>query len=339
MRLDCAKCHHHPFEKWSQHDFYSFAAFFGKVGRKGTGLSPPISGGEEIVYVSTKGDVRHPVTEEVLPPAPLFGTVDLAEDDDPREALVDWMVSADNPYFAAVQVNRVWAQLMGRGIVDPVDDLRSTNPPSNPALLDALAKHFQQSGYDQRQLIKTIVLSNVYATSSTPNESNASDRLNYSRHYRHRLRAEVLAEAVANATETTESFSALAPQSRSNQVWTHRIGSVFLDTFGRPDPNQDPPCERIADSSVTQTLHLMNSREIDGRIRNDSGRAARLAGSELSASEIATELYLAIFSRRPTAEEQRYCESLITAAGEQRRGAIEDLMWAMMNAPEFIIQN
>ncbi|PAY17053.1 S-layer protein [Rhodopirellula sp. SM50] len=339
VRLDCAKCHHHPFEKWSQHDFYSFAAFFGKVGRKGTGLSPPISGGEEIVYVSTKGDVRHPVTEEVLPPAPLFGTVDLAADDDPREALVDWMVSADNPYFAAVQVNRIWAQLMGRGIVDPVDDLRSTNPPSNPALLDALAEHFQQSGYDQKQLIKTIVLSNVYATSSTPNETNASDRLNYSRHYRHRLRAEVLAEAVANATETTESFSALAPQSRSNQVWTHRIGSVFLDTFGRPDPNQDPPCERIADSSVTQTLHLMNSREIDGRIRSDSGRAARLAGSELSAAEIATELYLAIFSRRPTAEEQRYCESLITAAGEQRRGAVEDLMWAMMNAPEFIIQN
>ncbi|MDV6032097.1 MAG: DUF1553 domain-containing protein [Phycisphaera sp. RhM] len=339
VRLDCAKCHHHPFEKWSQHDFYSFAAFFGKVARKGTGLSPPISGGEEIVYVSTKGDVRHPVTEEVLPPAPLFGTIDLAKDDDPREALVDWMVSADNPYFAAVQVNRVWAQLMGRGIVDPVDDLRSTNPPSNPALLDALAEHFQQSGYDQKQLIKTIVLSNVYATRSTPNESNASDRLNYSRHYRHRLRAEVLAEAVANATETTESFSALAPQSRSNQVWTHRIESVFLDTFGRPDPNQDPPCERIADSSVTQTLHLMNSREIDGRIRSDSGRAARLAGSELSAAEIATELYLAIFSRRPTAEEQRYCESLITAAGEQRRGAIEDLMWAMMNAPEFIIQN
>ncbi|WP_182869361.1 DUF1549 and DUF1553 domain-containing protein [Stieleria mannarensis] len=339
VRLDCAKCHHHPFEKWSQHDFYSFAAFFGKVGRKGTGLSPPISGGEEIVYVSTKGDVRHPVTEEVLAPAPLFGDVDLSADDDPREALVDWMVSPENDYFAKVHVNRVWAQLMGRGIVDPVDDLRSTNPPSNPALLDALANHFQQSGYDQKDLIKTIVLSNVYSTSSTPNETNTGDRLNYSRHYRHRLRAEVLAEAVAGVTETTESFSALAPESRSNQVWTHRIGSVFLDTFGRPDPNQDPPCERVADSSVTQTLHLMNSRELDRRVRSDDGRAARLAAGKQSAAEVVTELYQAVFSRRPTAQEQQYCETQITSAGENRRGAIEDLMWAMMNAPEFVIQN
>ncbi|QEG02432.1 hypothetical protein Mal15_65530 [Stieleria maiorica] len=339
VRLDCAKCHHHPFEKWSQHDFYSFAAFFGKVGRKGTGLSPPISGGEEIVYVSTKGDVRHPVTEAVLAPAPLFGDVDLSEEDDPREALVDWMVSPENDYFAKVHVNRIWAQLMGRGIVDPVDDLRSTNPPSNPALLDALAKHFQQSGYDQKDLIKTIVLSNVYSTSSTPNETNAGDRLNYSRHYRHRLRAEVLAEAVAGVTETTESFSALAPESRSNQVWTHRIDSVFLDTFGRPDPNQDPPCERVADSSVTQTLHLMNSRELDRRVRSDPGRAARLAAGKQSAAEVVTELYLAVFSRRPTAQEQQYCELQITSAGENRRGAIEDLMWAMMNAPEFVIQN
>lgn len=339
VRLECAKCHHHPFEKWSQHDFYSFAAFFGKVGRKGTGLSPPISGGEEIVYVSTKGDVKHPVTDEVLEPSPLFGDVDLVDGSDPREALAEWMTSTENDYFAQVQVNRVWAQLMGRGIVDPVDDLRSTNPPSNPELLDALAAHFQQSGYDQKSLIKSIVLSNVYSASSVPNETNAGDRLNYSRHYRHRLRAEVLADAVDDVTETFESFSALAPQSRANQVWTHRIESVFLDTFGRPDENKDPPCERIADSSVTQTLHLMNARQIDGRIRSDSGRAARLAAGEMSAAQIVDELYLAIFSRRPNADEQTYAEALISSADKERRGVIEDLMWAMMNSPEFIIQN
>ncbi|QDT07320.1 hypothetical protein K227x_57470 [Rubripirellula lacrimiformis] len=339
VRLECAKCHHHPFEKWSQHDFYSFAAYFGKVGRKGTGLSPPISGGEEIVFVSTKGDVKHPVTDEVLAPSPLFGKADVPEGTDPRDALATWMTSPQNDYFAKVHVNRLWAHLMGRGIVDPVDDLRSTNPPSNPALLDALAVHFQESGYNQKDLIKSIVLSNVYSLSSVPNETNASDRLNYSRHYRHRLRAEVLADAVADVTETSESFSALAPQSRSNQVWTHRIESVFLDTFGRPDENQDPPCERIPDSSVTQTLHLMNSTQIDGRIRSDSSRAARLAKSDQSAADLVSELYLAIFSRTPNADEQRYCESLITDAGENRRTAVEDLMWAMMNSPEFIIQN
>ena len=149
----------------------------------------------------------------------------------------------------------------------------------------------------------------------------------------------MLADAVDDVTETFESFSALAPQSRANQVWTHRIESVFLDTFGRPDENKDPPCERIADSSVTQTLHLMNARQIDSRIRNDSGRAARLAASEMSAAEIVDELYLAIFSRRPNADEKQYAEALISSAGEERRGVIEDLMWAMMNSPEFIIQN
>lgn len=357
VRLECAKCHHHPFEKWSQHDFYSFAAYFGKVGRKGKGLSPPISGGEEIVYASTKGDVKHPVTDEVLPPSPLFGTADVPEGSDPRDALAGWMTSPDNDYFAQVHVNRVWAQLMGRGIVDPVDDLRSTNPPSNPALLDALATYFQQSGFDQKNLIKTIVLSNVYWLSSVPNETNAADRLNYSRHYRHRLRAEVLAQAVADVTETSESFSALAPESRANQVWTHRIDSTFLDTFGRPDENKDPPCERIPDSSVTQTLHLMNARELDARIRSDSGRAARLAKSDSSPADIVTDLYLAIFSRKPNADEQSFAETLIrdssesdeanpssdakddVATEENRRRVIEDLIWAMTNSPEFIIQN
>lgn len=340
VRLECAKCHHHPFEKWSQHDFYSFAAFFGKVGRKGKGLSPPISGGEEIVYASDRGEVRHPVTDEVLAPAPLFGeTPGVDSLRDPREALADWMVSPENDFFARVQVNRVWSLLMGRGIVEPVDDLRSTNPPSNAGLLEALADHFQASGYSQKELVKTIVLSNAYAISSRPNETNASDRLNYSRHYRQRLRAEVLHDAIATVTETEDDFSALPPGARANQIWTHRIGSTFLDTFGRPDENKDPPCERIADSSVTQTLHLMNSRELDRRIRSDQSRAARLAKSDASPAEITAELYLAVFARCPRADELKYVEELITQAGDDRRAVIEDVMWSMMNSPEFIIQN
>ena len=339
VRLECAKCHHHPFERWSQDDFYSFAAFFARVGRKGTGLSPPISGGEEVVYVSDKGDVKHPVTGKVLPPRPLFGTANLVDGRDPREALADWMTSDENEFFAKVQANRVWAQLMGRGFVDPVDDLRSTNPATNPDLLSALANHFRESNFDTKQLIKTIVLSNTYALSSTPNETNSGDRLNFSRHYRQRMRAEVLMNAVTSATETTETMEAMPPESRANQVWTHRIDSLFLDTFGRPNENQDPPCERVADSSVTQTLHLMNSRKLDGWVRRDEGRAARLAKSDQSPAQIVDELYLAVFSRRPTDAERTYAEDLISSAGDNRRSKIEDLMWAMMNSPEFTIQD
>jgi hypothetical protein len=227
---------------------------------------------------------------------------------------------------------------MGRGLVEPVDDLRSTNPPTNPELLDALAGNFRDSGYDQKQLLKTIVLSRVYSHSSVPTPSNVADRLNYSRHYRHRLRAEVLMDAVADVTEVPSTFQGLPAESRANQVWTHRVDSMFLDTFGRPNENQDPPCERTPDATVTQALHLMNSVELDRRIRSDSGRAARLAASELSASEIANDLYLSIYSRDANSEEREYCSGLIGAA-ENRRGAIEDLMWAMLNSPEFSIQN
>lgn len=339
VRLECAKCHHHPFEKWSQRDFYQFAAFFARVGHKGTGLSPPISGSEEVIYTSTRGEVKHPVSGETLAPEPLFGEVrETAEGEDPREALADWMTSTENDYFAQVQVNRVWASLMGRGLVEPVDDLRATNPASNPELLDALAKEFQGSGYDLKHLIKTIATANVYGLDSAPTVSNTGDRMNYSRHYRHRMRAEILLDAVADVTETPNRLTAVPSPARANQVWTHRVSSMFLDTFGRPNENQDPPCERNTDSTVTQSLHMMNSREIDGRIRSDDGRAARLAGSELSNAEVINELYLATFSRFPDEGELEYASQLIESS-ENRRVAIEDLMWAMINSPEFSIQN
>jgi len=361
IRLECAKCHHHPFERWSQKDFYQFAAYFSKVTRKGTGLSPPISGGEEIVYTSSKGQVKHPLTGEVLEPVPLFEVAKLAAEatssetptttpndkvsaaaqdaqDDPRVALAGWMTSPGNDYFAQVQVNRIWAILMGRGFVEPVDDLRSTNPASNPELLDALADHFRASGFDLKSLLKTIVLSRVYSHSSVPSESNVTDRLNYSRNYRRRLRAEVLMDAVADVTETPAKLTGLPAESRASQVWTTRVDSVFLDTFGRPNENQDPPCERTPDSTVTQSLHLMNSRVLDGRIRDDDSRAARLAGSDMTSEQIADDLYLAVFSRFPKDNERDYVSGLLKDV-ENRRAVVEDLMWAMVNSPEFTIRN
>lgn len=338
IRLECAKCHHHPFESYSQENFYQFAAYFARVGRKGTGLSPPISGGEEIVMTVDSGSVKHPISGETLTASPLYPATHETVDTDPRQTFANWLTSTENDYFAKVQVNRLWSALMGRGLVEPVDDLRSTNPATNPKLLEALAKDFQDSGYDQKQILKRIALSRVYSHQSQPTPSNASDRVNYSRHYRHRVRAEVLMDAIADFTETTPNMQAMPPESRANQVWTTRVDSVFLDTFGRPNENQDPPCERTPDSTMTQSLHLMNSRELDSRIRDKAGRATRLAKSETSTVEVVEELYLAAFSRFPTDTEKDYGINLIDQS-ETKQTGIEDLMWAMINAPEFSIQD
>lgn len=341
IRLDCAKCHHHPFEVWGQDDFYSFAAYFSRLGRKGTGLSPPISGSEEIVFASKSGAVRHPLTGQVMEPRPLFGEAPQVADAeaDLRRQLAEWITSDSNHYFAQVAVNRVWADLMGRGIVDPVDDLRGTNPPSNAELLNALAEDFRNQRYDLKKLLKTITSSYVYALSADPNERNVMDTRNYSRHYRQRLRAETLLDAVCDITGVPESFAAMPPGSRATELWTHRSSSLFLDTFGRPDPNQDPPCERLDESSVVQALHLMNAPNLHEKVTSNKGRAAQLAASDWEPNRIIDELYLLTYSRLPSDEERSIAESLYSDGKRNRRQATEDLLWALMNTPEFIFKN
>jgi hypothetical protein len=343
IRLECAKCHHHPSEAWSQKDFYGFAAYFGRVGRKGTGLSPPISGGEEVVFTAKKATpVLLPTTGEAVEPKPLFGEAPASGSEvDPRETLAAWMTAPENDYFAKVIVNRVWADLMGRGIVDPVDDLRATNPPSNPPLLAALAADFRAHGCDLKHLIRTITTSSVYGLSSLPSERNVADTRNFSRHYRERLRAEVLLGAIDDVTGVPETFEATPPGTRANAVWTNRVDSLFLDSFGRPDPNQDPPCERLPDTSVVQALHLMNAPGLHAKVTSDRGLAARLAASEKSTAEIADELYLSTYSRRPTEEEQAAVRDLFAGAtdAKTRREAAEDLLWALINTPEFVFEN
>lgn len=340
VRIECAKCHQHPFESLGQEDFYSFAAYFAQVGRKGTGLSPPISGGEEIVFAGTSGSVKHPLTNEVLSPRPLFGTAPEREPtDDPRDELAAWMTSEDNDYFVRVIANRVWADLMGRGLVEPVDDLRATNPPTNGALLNALGDDFRRHQYDLKHLIRTIMTSYAYGLDSLAHEGNVPDTQNYSRSYRQRLRAEVLLDAICDITEVPESFSAMPPESRAQELWTYRIKSLFLDTFGRPDLNQDPPCERTPDTSVVQALHLMNAPTLHAKVTSDAGRAARLAASERTVDEIIEELYLLIYCRPPAAEEFEVARGWFSAEGITRRQATEDLMWALMNTPEFVFRN
>jgi hypothetical protein len=340
IRLECAKCHHHPFEKYGQDDFYSFASYFARLGFKGTGLSPPISGSEEIILLKKSGSVEHPLTRQSMQPRPLFGDApQIADDTDPREALAAWITSDNNPFFAKVIVNRVWADLMGRGLVDPVDDLRATNPPTNGPLLDALAADFRAAKYNLKHLVRTICTSYAYGLSSLPTERNAGDRQNYSRHYRTRLRGEVLLDAVTDITGLGESFSAMPAGSRANQLWTTRVQSVFLDTFGRPNPNQDPPCERTSDTTVTQTLHLMNAPQLHQRVTSDNGRAAQLAGSDRSPERIVEELYLLVYSRLPDEAERVIGRQLFAEKETSRRQAAEDLLWALLNTPEFMFKD
>ncbi len=399
VRLDCARCHHHPFEKWGQEHFYSFASYFARIGRKGRGISPPISGSEEILFTASRGEVKHPITGEVMVPTPLEGEPsEIAEGEDPRQALVRWMTADDNPYFATVMANRVWADLMGRGIVEPVDDLRATNPPTNGPLLEALAESFRENQYSIKALVRTICNSYAYGLSSTPNERNVADTRNYSRHYRSQLRAEQLLDAVCDITGVPERFEAMPPGSRAVELWTRRINSLFLDTFGRPDLNQDPPCERVNEPTVTQALHLMNSPGLHTKVTSAEGICRTLAESDRSARQIVEELYLRTYSRYPTDEEYQtvlplfaerapQAEAVSAAASEAaegatiptaaldpsaatedgkaaegaaqganaaaaqepplreskdptvRRRAAEDLLWALINTPEFVFQN
>ena len=340
VRLECAKCHHHPNEKWSQEDFYQFAAFFGQLKRKGQGISAPISGEPEYIWFAPGGDVKHPVSEQVMKPKAPDGPSEAIEAErDPRQLLAAWMTRADNPFFAKAAVNRVWGELMGRGLVHPVDDFRISNPATNDALLDALAKDFVQHGYDLKHAIRTIMRSRAYQLSSVPAAGNARDTKNHSRWYRKRPSAEVLLDAVSDVTGVPENLPGVGQGVRAVAAWNYRIDSEFLDAFSRPNPSADPPCERENQGSIIQALHLMNSNRLLAKIKNENGRAAKLAASKLTPEEIVTELYLAAYSRRPTAEEQGIAIKAFAEEGATRRTATEDILWALMNTAEFVLNH
>ncbi|GDY22789.1 S-layer protein [Verrucomicrobiota bacterium] len=340
IRMECAKCHHHPNEKWSQTDFFQLAAFFGDIKRKGQGISAPISGEAEFIYYGAGSAVKHPVTGEKLSPTPPDGPpAQLEEGRDPREAFVAWMRRPDNPHFSRAIVNRVWAELLGRGIVDPVDDFRASNPPSNEALLDFLARDFAGHGFDLKHLMRTILRSRVYQQSSVANENNLADLRNFSRSYRRRLAAEALSDAVFAVTGVADSFQGLPPGARAVETWNHKLDSDFLDAFGRPNSSAECPCERDTKASVVQVLHLMNSNKLQSRISATEGRAARLAGGKATEAEIIAELYLAAYGRFPTTEETRRAEVAFKGDGATRKTGTEDVMWSLINSAEFIFNH
>lgn len=340
VRLECARCHNHPNEKWSQTDFYQMAAYFGSLKRKGGGLSPPISAGTEHFYFTPGGTVKHPVTGEVMKPKPPDGPkADLPDEVDPRMSLADWVTGPENPFFARAVANRIWGEFFGRGIADPVDDFRSSNPPTNAPLLDALAAELVRYNYDLKHLMRFIMRSHVYQLSSTPNDTNVTDTKNFSRSYRRRLPAETLFDSVNDIAGVRDDLAGLPAGSRAMQTWTYKIDSEFMDAFSRPNSSSDCPCERDRNTSVVQALHLMNSKALQSKFANAKGRVKELADSQRTPAEIVTELYLATYSRFPSEEELAVTGKAYEGEKVSRQAATEDVLWALLNSAEFVFNH
>jgi len=341
QRLQCAQCHHHPFEKWSQQDYYSFSAFFSQVGRK-SGSQP----GEDLIYVKrTAPSATNKKTKQSVKPAGLGAPpLELSADDDARLALTAWLTSKDNRFFARSLVNRYWKHFFNRGLVDPEDDMRETNPPTNPELLDALAKHFVESGYDLKQLVRTITRSQVYQLSSVPNQHNKVDKQNFSRYYPRRLTAEALLDAINVVTKSANKFEGLPRGTRAMQLPDNSFNTstYFLSVFGRPDSSTSCECERSQDASLAQSLHLLNSKDVQDKITDDKGTAALLAADAKSSDEEKLrQVYVAALARQPNESEVAVAkEHLIKAKDEKtKRQAYEDIIWAVINTKEFLFNH
>lgn len=334
VRMQCAQCHHHPFERWSQDDYYSMAAFFSQVGRKPTAIA-----GEDLIFHKRGvAQIENKRTRAMVKPAGLGqGAQEIAPDDDPRLRLADWMADTSNPFFAKALVNRYWKHFFKRGLVEPEDDLRDTNPPTNPELLDALAAHFVQSGFDLKELVRTLTRSQTYQLSSVPNEHNLVDVQNFSRFYPKRMQAEVLLDALDSFAGSKSEFADLPPGTRAIALPdnSYNSASLFLKVFGRPESASVCECERAQSSSLAQSLHLMNSAEVKGKIAVAGGRADRLSKPGVTAEAAVEELYLAAFSRQPDAEERRIATAHL-ASPDARKQAFEDLVWALLNTKEFL---
>jgi hypothetical protein len=341
LRIQCARCHHHPFEKWSQNDYYSFSAFFSRVGRKNLQRNAGRSTERRIFHNEGTATARNPRSGANLKPAGLGSApYEIAADRDPRTYLADWMSAKDNPFFAKALVNRYWKHFFSRGIVEPEDDMRETNPPSNPELLDGLAKSFIDSGFDLKQLVRTICRSNVYQLTSLPNEHNLKDKQNFSRYYPKRLTAEVLYDAFHQVTNTTQGYSGLPAGTRATQLPDPSVGPYFLKVFGQPQGDTACECERSQEANLAQSLHLLNSNEVQTKIASGSGRAALLTNDKERTPELKVrELYRWVYSREPVAEELKIALAHIEKHKASPKTAYEDIVWALINTKEFLFNH
>lgn len=351
VRIQCAQCHHHPYEKWSQDDYYGMTAFFSTLERK-----PGELPGEEMVFHKRKSaSALNPSTKENRKPTPLGAPVmDVPEEEDPRQPLAAWMTDPSNPFFARMFVNRYWKHFFGRGIVEPEDDMRVTNPATHPELLDGLASHFVESGYDMKSVIRLICNSHTYQLSSEPNQYNGSDRQNYSRYRPRRLPAEVLLDAINLVTMSEDAFNNQKPGTRAvalpDDQYTKDV--YFLSVFGRPEMDSACECERTIDGNLAQSLHLVNSATVQSKLTSGEGRAALLAAeADRSDADKIKELYLAALARPPRADEleiaQRHLDTKRKRAEEREgvnpaqstREGYEDILWVLVSTKEFLFNH
>ncbi len=333
VRIECAQCHHHPFERWGQEDYFAWAGYFTGIAR----AAQP-GGGKKISGGIGKA-MTHPRTGLEILPAPLGQPrTELPPGADWRSDLAGWMATAENPWFARTIANRMWSWYFGRGLVDPVDDLRSTNPASNEALLDALAKHLVDLKFDLQAFTLTLTQSAAYQLSSAADEGNKNDDRNGSHALWRPLSAEVLLDAVSQATGVAAEFNGWPAGYRAIEIWDNKLPSRFLEVFGRPQRQTVCSCERGVEPSIAQALHLMNSEYTMGQISSSQGRSQKLADSGRSADEVLDELYLCTLSRFPTADE-RAAMRVAFADAETPEAAIQDVLWVLLNTREFVFNH
>lgn len=336
LSIGCAQCHDHPLERWTLDDYYGMANLFSRVRLKDG------PGGEVVVYPTSLGEILHPARGTAPIPRPLDG-IAMSPDDprDRREHLARWLTAPENPYFARAIVNRVWANYMGRGLVEKVDDLRATNPPTNDLLLTALAEDLVRHRYDMKHLMRTIMSSSAYQRSATALPGNAADDRFYSHFLPKRLSAEVLLDALSQVTAIPTQFPDYPRGERALQLPDTNIASYFLNAFGRPAREFTCECERTEEPSVTQTLHLANGETLNHKLKATGGTIDRWIEQKLSDAEVLDRLYLTAFSRHPTrSEKERLSRALSEAATttppSPRRTILEDLLWATLTSKEFL---
>jgi len=332
MRIQCAQCHNHPFDRWTQDDYYGFSAFFSQIGRKGTDDYR-----ETIVFNSGGGETKHPVGGRVMPPKFLGDEAPNTAGKDRRVLLAEWLASPRNPFFAKSFVNRVWAHFFGLGIVDPVDDFRVSNPASNPELLDELGKRFTESNYDLRKLVRDICNSRTYQRSTQRNASNATDEKNFAHANLRRIQAESLLDTISVVTDTKDKFNGLPLGSRAVQIADGGYSTYFLTTFGRATRETPCSCEVKMEPTLSQALHLLNGDTVNQKIKA-GGVLEKLMKDKPKLEDRISELYLRCFARRPTPEEITKVSKSLALEPDPKK-AMEDLFWALLNSREFLFNH
>ena len=333
MRIQCAQCHNHPFDRWTMDDYYSFANFFSQVGRKGSEDNREI-----IIYNSGGGGVIHPVGNRNMPPKFLGGVVPDVAGKDRREILAKWLASSDNPFFAKNMANIVWAHFLGKGIVEPVDDVRISNPPSNPELLEELGKRFQQSNYNFKQLVRDICNSRTYQRTVQSNPSNVEDGANFAKASVRRMRAEVLLDVISQVTDTKNKFPGLPLGASAAEIVDGRTSTFFLTTFGRATRDTVCSCEVALEPNLSQALHLLNGDTVNDRCVQ-GGVVAKMLAAKKTPEEIIDAIYLRCVARRPDATEKAKLMAFFAEPGRAQQEVLNDIFWAVLNSKEFIFNH